>query len=47
MSLIKDDALFEKITKMKYTIPNGDLSGIDTINGEIDAYYDALVEKYN
>ena len=47
MSLIKDDALFEKITKMKYTIPNGDLSGIDTINGDIDAYYDALVEKYN
>lgn len=47
MSQIKDDDLFEKVTKMKYNIPNEDLSGIDTINFEIDAYFDALLERYN
>lgn len=46
MSQIKDEMLFEKITKMKYNIPNDDLSGIDVINSEIDTYYDALLDKY-
>jgi V/A-type H+-transporting ATPase subunit A len=47
MSQIKDDALFEKITKMKYNIPNEDLSGIDAINLEVDTYFDALLARYN
>ncbi len=47
MSQIKDEALFEKITKMKYNIPNDDLSGIDAINSEVDTYFDALLARYN
>lgn len=47
ISLIKDSAIFEKVIKMKYTIPNDNLGGIDEIVTEIDAYYDALIAQYS
>ncbi len=46
ISKIRDDKLFDRILKMKYTIPNNDLSGFDVINREIDRYYDELDEVY-
>ncbi len=46
ISLIKDTAIFEKVTKMKYTIPNDNLEGIQEIVTEIDTYYDALIAQY-
>lgn len=47
MSRIKDTDLFEKIVKMKYTIPNDKLDGIKQLILETDAYYDALLAQYN
>ena len=47
MSRIKDTDLFEKIVKMKYTIPNDNLDGIKQLIAETDAYYDALLAQYN
>lgn len=47
ISKIRDSALFEKITKMKYNIPNDQLEGIEDINKELEDYYDALLEAYN
>lgn len=46
ISIVKDDELFGKVMKMKYTIPNEDLRGIGRLMTEIEAYYDALMEKY-
>ncbi|HAS73905.1 MAG TPA: V-type ATP synthase subunit A [Clostridiales bacterium UBA8960] len=47
MSLIKEEALFENITKMKYTVPNDDLKAIDALVVEVDQYYDALMARYD
>lgn len=47
MSKIRDTELFEKITKMKYNIPNDQLEGIQAINKELEDYYDALLASYN
>ena len=47
MSKIKDIDLYEKIVKMKYTIPNDQLEGIKTLTEETDRYYDALLIQYN
>lgn len=41
-----DPVLNDKILKMKYTIPNNDLSKIDTLIEEIDSYYNELFKKY-
>ncbi|QSX08331.1 V-type ATP synthase subunit A [Alkalibacter rhizosphaerae] len=46
ISKIKNQELFDELIKMKYTIPNADMSGIDDIQGRIDAYYDQLNETY-
>lgn len=46
ISLIKDTTIFEKVVKMKYTIPNDNLDGIREIVTEIDTYYDALIAQY-
>ena len=47
MSLLRDEALFEKITKMKYNIANDDLIAFDALKDEINAYYDALLARYD
>lgn len=46
ISKAKDDALFGKIMKMKYTIPNSDLRGIGRLRQDVEAYYDELLDKY-
>lgn len=45
-SQLKDLNIFGQFIKMKYTIPNDDLSGIDRLKDEIDQYYEVLFKKY-
>lgn len=47
ISQIKDSKLFQGITKMKYTIPNNNLEGINELNRQIDDFYNSLDEKYS
>lgn len=50
ISLLKNDAIFERVTKMKYAVPNDDalvLEAIRAIDDEVDAYYDALLARYS
>jgi len=37
-SVLYDEGIFDDIVKMKYTIPNDDLSGIDALQDRIDAH---------
>lgn len=46
LSQVKDVALFDEITKMKYNIPNDKLEQIDQLREKIDFYYDVLISKY-
>lgn len=46
ISKVKDDVLFNKVVKMKYTIPNEDLRGIGRLMKEIDDYYTDLISQY-
>ncbi len=46
ISQVKNDEIFEDVIKMKYTIPNNDLSGIEDIKKKIDNYYLKLCNKY-
>jgi V/A-type H+/Na+-transporting ATPase subunit A len=46
ISLIKQKDILEALNKMKYTVSNDDLSGIDTIERTIIEYYDELYKKY-
>jgi len=46
ISKIRNDELFSKITKMKFTIPNDDLRGIGRLMKEIDVYYTELIAEY-
>lgn len=46
-SVMNDAALNDRIIKMKYTIPNDDLSGIDTLQQDIDKHFDELYRKYS
>lgn len=41
-----DDELNDKILKMKYTVPNNDLSKLNEIQEEVDQYYDSLLRRY-
>lgn len=45
-SELTNQELNDKIIKMKYTIPNDDLSGIDALKDEIDTYYNDLFRMY-
>jgi V/A-type H+-transporting ATPase subunit A len=45
-SVLYNDGIFDAIVKMKYNIPNDDLSGIDAIKTDIDSHYDDLLKKY-
>jgi V/A-type H+-transporting ATPase subunit A len=47
ISQVKDEKLFGEITKMKYTVPNDDLSVIKEIRDSIIKYYDSLIEEYS
>lgn len=45
-SVMKDQEIENDIIKMKYTIPNKDLSGIDKIQEKIDKHFSDLNRKY-
>ncbi|PKM59795.1 MAG: V-type ATP synthase subunit A [Firmicutes bacterium HGW-Firmicutes-4] len=45
-SQLKDLDIFSQFIKMKYTVPNDDLSGIDRLKEEIDQHYEVLFKKY-
>jgi len=45
-SRLKNMDIFSQFIKMKYTIPNDDLSGIDKLKDEIDQYFEVLFKKY-
>ncbi len=47
ISKIKDEKLYGEVTKMKYTVPNDDLSIIKEIRKSIMEYYDYLIEEYS
>lgn len=46
ISQVKNDELFGKVMRMKYTIPNDDLRGIGRLMKEIEDYYGRLIAKY-
>lgn len=46
LSEVKNQDLFDDVIKMKYTVPNADLSKIDKLKFEIDKYYDELIVRY-
>lgn len=46
LSRVKNEALYTKVMKMKYTIPNDDLTGIGRLMTEIESYYNELVASY-
>ena len=46
LSEVKNQDLFDDVIKMKYTVPNADLSKIDALKFEIDKYYDDLIVRY-
>jgi V/A-type H+-transporting ATPase subunit A len=45
-SQLKNADIFNAFIKMKYTVPNDDLSGIDRLKAEIDRYYEGLFKRY-
>lgn len=45
-SQLKSADLFNQFIKLKYTIPNNDLSGLDRLKDDIDRYYEALFKRY-
>lgn len=46
ISKVKNEALFNEVKKMKYTIPNEDIVGIGTLTIKINQFYEELMEKY-
>lgn len=46
ISKIKDVGIFDSMIKMKFNIPNDDLSGIKELETRIDEFYEALMSKY-
>ncbi|NSJ91820.1 V-type ATP synthase subunit A, partial [Coprococcus sp. MSK.21.13] len=47
ISQIRNEEIFGELVKMKYNIPNEDLSGIAEIEGKIYSYYKELIEQYS
>ncbi|MGI6112664.1 MAG: V-type ATP synthase subunit A [Mahellales bacterium] len=46
ISRVKDDGIFNEVTKMKYNIPNDRLEKIDEVKGHIKDFYDRLETEY-
>jgi len=46
LSLVRNEEVYNKVTKLKYNIPNDDLSGLLKLREEIGRYYDGLYERY-
>ena len=46
VSVIVNTGISEELVKIKYTVPNGDLSGIDKIREKIDELTDRIISEY-
>ena len=46
LSEIRNPEIFDEVVKMKYTVPNEDLSLIDDLHYRIDSYFDELATRY-
>ncbi|MBM7870012.1 V/A-type H+-transporting ATPase subunit A [Clostridium pascui] len=46
ISKIKNKDLYEEITKIKYNVPNEDLSSIDLLEEKVENFYKKLIEEY-
>ncbi|QBD88011.1 V-type ATP synthase subunit A [Clostridium tetani] len=46
ISKIRNEEIFGSLIKMKYNIPNEDISGIKVIEEKISSYYEELIEQY-
>lgn len=46
ISKVKNVDLYSKVMKMKYTIPNNDLTGMGRLMTEIESYYNELISTY-
>ena len=46
ISRVRDDELFSKVMKIKYSIPNDDLKQFDAVKNDIRAFYDKLEQQY-
>lgn len=46
ISKIKNKDLYEQITKIKYNIPNDDLSGIELLEEKVENFYRELIDEY-
>jgi V/A-type H+/Na+-transporting ATPase subunit A len=46
ISEVKNEEIFSQVVKMKYTVPNDNLTGIGRLRQDIDEYYTALIAKY-
>jgi V/A-type H+-transporting ATPase subunit A len=47
ISKVRDKDIFEEIYKMKYNVPNHDLSKLDELEAKIQDYYEQLYTKYD
>ena len=47
ISKIREKDIFEGICKMKYNVPNHDLSKLDELEEKIQSYYEQLYSKYD
>ena len=47
LSEVRSSDIFEEVIKMKYTVPNDDLSKIDDLYAKIDSYYSSLKQRYD
>ncbi len=45
-TVLKNVELFDAIVKMKYTVPNNDLSGLANLENQIEKYYEELMLQY-
>ena len=45
MRILKESNIFERISSIKYDVPNDKLSMFDDYHKEIDAFYDSVMEK--
>lgn len=43
---VKNEVLFEEVIKMKYSIPNDDISGLDSLSDKIDSFYLGLSKRH-
>lgn len=47
ISKVKDPNIFDSMIRMKYNVPNDDLSGIKELKSRIDEFYENLMSKYS